>query len=229
MHAHIRPWFVLANPYNTKLIVSNFRIRIDAVTDADFRLAYNNSHVSTSSPDVVSIPYADLLNNMVFVVPEISLEPGEALYYCLSNADDIAYGYTFVGSNSSGDGQYYAPYPQAAIDAPTPRQFVFEAENDTGIRSIRVGDTGLISGDLLENGTRLKRINTMVDEAGEYTLRTYAGNSETLLDNEKILQEIGQFKVDGHRYGLKEQGGWNLDTLPNDIFTPGMTVIGNNY
>jgi Tfp pilus assembly protein PilX len=236
-NAHIRPWFVLANPYNTTLTVSNYRIRIDADTVANFRIAYDSSqgYVSTASSDIFSVPFADVLNNMIFVVPEVSLEPGEALYYCLSDSANSAYGYTFVGSSSTGEGQYYAPYPQTDIDATTPRQFVFEAENDTGIRSIRVGDTEEVTGDVIERVqdgvalNRLIRFNTLIDAIGQYSLRTYAGDSATLLDDEELLQELGQFKVDGHRYGLKEQGGWNLDTLPNDIFTAGMTDIGNDY
>jgi hypothetical protein len=31
VHAHLRPWFVLANPYNVKLTVSNYKIRFDAM------------------------------------------------------------------------------------------------------------------------------------------------------------------------------------------------------
>jgi hypothetical protein len=250
VHAHIRPWFVLGNPYTTKLTVSNFRIRFDAETDADFRIAYDHdsddttknwdSLTMTAPVDLVKNSYEDLLENMVFVVPEVTLEPGEALYYSLSNSDAPTYGYSFVNS-SIGDGLYYAVYTETDIKSSTPKQFVFEAVNDTKFNSIRVGDVGTVNGDKIEyddNGDlRIRRMYTLIDDTGEYYLRTYAGDSNSLEDNETMLQELGPFESEGMYDNsdsrstpsrISWQGFWDIDNLPNDIYEPGMTTYAES-
>lgn len=247
VHAHIRPWFVLSNPYNTKLTVSNFRIRFDADTNAHFRIAYDHDSDDNTknwdnngmSPpvDLVNNSYGDLLENMVFVVPEVTLDPGEALYYSLKSSDDARYGYTFVASPSALDpGDSYANYTASDINSSTPRQFVFEAVNDTKFNSIRVGDVGLVSGADIEytdtaGNQRIRRMYTLIDDTGLYSLRTYAGNSETLEDNEKQLQDIGVFESEGMYDNsdsrtvpsrISWQGFWNIGNLPNNIYEPAM-------
>jgi hypothetical protein len=229
---HIRPWFVLANPYNTKLTVSNYRIRIEADSpDARLGISYDHDNSwKTSSVAFFNFSYEDVLNNMIFVVPEVSLEPGEALYYCLKGSDDTDYGYTYVAASAAGYGGRYAPYSADDIAANTPRQFVFEAVNDGGQRSISVGNSEQITGDIIElGGTRIRRMYTQISDGGEYSLRTSVGSSETLLDDEKILQDIGIIRSDGNHSNIKDQGGWNIDDLPNDLFDPDKTEIGNNF
>ncbi len=266
VHAHIRPWFVLSNPYNVKLTVSNYRIRFDADTDAHFRIAYDHdsddntksgskatkwetneetgvpekvSYTPTAPEDLVTYSYEDLLENMIFVVPEVILEPGEALYYSLKSSDDASYGYTFVSSPTVLDpGDSYASYTDSEINASNPRQFVFEAVNDTKFNSIRVGDVASISGAEIEytdgsGNQRIRRMYTLIDDQGLYSLRTYAGNSETLEDNEILLQDIGLFESEGMYDNsdarttasrISWQGFWAIGNLPNNIYEPAMTT-----
>lgn len=256
VHAHIRPWFVLSNPYNVKLTVSNFRIRFDAETDANFRIAYDHdsddntknwdNNGMTPPVDLVNNSYEEVLENMVFVVPEVSLEPGEALYYSLKSSDDSSYGYTFVSSPTSLDpGDSYANYTGSEISASTPRQFVFAAVNDTKFNSIRVGDVGSVTGAEIEyvdnaGNSRIKRMYTLIDDQGLYSVRTYAGDSAALEDNEQLLQDIGVFESEGMYDNsdsrtvpsrISWQGFWDIGNLPNNIYEPAMTTYteSNSY
>jgi Tfp pilus assembly protein PilX/Arc/MetJ-type ribon-helix-helix transcriptional regulator len=228
VYAHIRPWFVLANPYTTKITVSNYRIRFDTDTAADFRIGYDaDSDTSTEPADLVNYSYKDVLENMVFVVPEVTLEPGEALYYSLQSSDDYDYDYSFINTDI-GEGVYYATYLDSEINSTSVKQqFVFEPGNyDAQANSIRVGDAGSITGTDIEylDGTtaRIKRMYTMIDDTVDFRLRTFAGDSSTLEDNETLLQDIGQFGSEGKSFDdssrIGKQGYWKIDGLPEYTF-----------
>tara|TARA_B100001971_G_C18260344_1_gene586178 strand:+ start:1575 stop:2624 length:1050 start_codon:yes stop_codon:yes gene_type:complete len=144
VYGHMRPWFVLANPYNTELSVSNYRIRFNQYTAARLQISYQQSGVGVT--DLIDESMDDYLKNLVFVVPEVPLEAGEALYFTLDTTDHASYGYSFT----AGSGGFYAPYQGYATN--TPQQFVFTAADDAGLTSIRMQNAGTVTGDLSEDG-----------------------------------------------------------------------------
>jgi hypothetical protein len=216
VHGHLRPWFVLSNPYTTELSVSNYRIRFNQFTGVKFKVSYNEPGVGVT--DLIDESFDDVLENMVFVVPQVTLEPGEALYFTLDPNDNGGYGYSF----NVGTGGFYAPY--AGYQSNTPQQFVFTPADDAGLTSIRLDGTATITGDLIEDGNatnpRIRQMYVSVDNVGAYWLRTYLGDSAALGDNEQILQDIGRFGVAGiardNQYGTYH-GYWSIDSLPENL------------
>jgi hypothetical protein len=219
VYSHIRPWFVLANPYNTKLTVSNYRIRFDQYTDANFKISYGTKGSPT---DLITTPLNDLLSNMVFVVPEVTLEPGEALYYSLSPSSNGSYNYTFTSDSSSPSSGDYASY--TGFDSGTKQQFVFTAEDDDGLTSIRMEPATNIEGILIEDGDttnpRIKPMYGSIDKWGASWIRTYMSDSTNLGGDEQLLQDIGRFGFAGiasdNEYSTYH-GYWEIDYLPENI------------
>ncbi|WP_308951637.1 hypothetical protein [Thalassobacterium maritimum] len=228
IYGHMRPWFVLANPYNTELSVSNYRIRFNQYTAARLQVSYQQSGVGVT--DLIDESMDDYLKNLVFVVPEVTLQPGEALYFTLDTTDHVSYGYSFT----AGSGGFYAPYEGYATN--TPQQFVFTAADDAGLTSIRMQNAGTVSGDLLEDGNatnpRLRQMYMSVDNVGAYWMRTYLGASAALGDDEQILQDIGRFGVAGvahdNQYSTYH-GFWAIDALPESLFEfDGFVYVSEN-
>ncbi|MGE9289751.1 MAG: hypothetical protein ACQKBT_02095, partial [Puniceicoccales bacterium] len=219
VYSHIRPWFVLANPYNTAITVSNYRIRFDQYTDANFKVSYGTKGAPT---DLITIPLNDLLSNMVFVVPEVVLEPGEALYYSLSPASDSAYSYDFTSDFSVPSSGDYASY--TGYGSGTEQQFVFRAFDDDGLTSIRMEPATEIEGVDIEDGDlytpRIKPMYGSVDRWGASWIRTYMSGSTNLGVDEQPLQDIGRFGFAGvasdNEYSTYH-GYWEIDSLPENL------------
>ncbi len=227
VYAHIRPAFVLSNPYNTKLEVSNYRIYFGASDasrasdDVHLKVSYGDASSTVPSTTLISYTYKDILRNMVFVVPEVSLEPGEALYFSLSPSSDSAYGYDFHGSSYDG---YYSTYDN--FDAP--QQFVFQAADDSGITSIRLGNgaSGITGAELEYDDGGSRRIKRMyldiTQKSGSNWMRTYLGESPSLQASDKILQDIGPFRYYDLTYYNNYyvyQGYWTIDNLPSSLMS----------
>jgi hypothetical protein len=215
VYAHLRPWFVLSNPYTTKIEVSNYRIRFDQWTDANFQISYGETGSTT---DLIDYSYSDLLQYMVFVVPEVSLEPGEALYFSLSPTANSSYDYDF----NIDSGGYYSPY--TSFESGSEQQFVFTASDDDGLTSIRLGSAASVTGDVIEDGDttdpRIQGMYFSIDNVGAYWIRTYSGASATLEDDEEVLQDIGRFGSAGIAYDAEwriAHGYWAIDYLPNTL------------
>jgi hypothetical protein len=215
VYAHMRPWFVLSNPYTTALKVSNYRIRFDQWTDAHFQISYG---APGSTVDLIDYSYKDLLQYMVFVIPEVTIEPGEALYFSLSPTTNSSYDYQF----NIDTGGYYSPYH--GFQSAQTQQFVFEASDDDGLTSIRLGDAEVVHGNVIEDGNltdpRIQQMYVSIDNVGAYWLRTYIGASQNLNDAEEILQDIGRFGSAGVAYDSEWRiyhGYWSIDLLPNTL------------
>lgn len=231
VYAHIRPAFVLSNPYNTKLEVSNYRIHFGASDasrasdDVHLKVSYGDAGNSAPSTTLITYTYKDILRNMVFVVPEVALEPGEALYFSLSPVGHSSYGYTFHSSAYDG---YYTTYTDAAMNSNTPQQFVFEAADDSGITSIRLGSgaSGISGADIEYDDGGTRRIQAMyldiTQKSGSNWMRTYLGDSASLDEDDKILQDIGPFRYYDLTYGNNYyvyQGYWTIDNLPSSLMS----------
>jgi hypothetical protein len=234
IYTHMRPCFVLSNPYNTTLEVSNYRIRCDASDATNLTLSISYADVSSAADltvlneynnlsatkvTLVELDYKSMMRNLVFVVPEVILEPGEALYYSLADSTESSYGYDF-NSNSGG---YYSTYE----NFDSPQQFVFQADDDAGMTSIRLGSATEVKGDAIEydddGEQRIKPMYIVLsNKDGSSWFRTYTGESATLGDNETILQDIGAFRyweiTSGDDYHV-HQGYWAINNLPNSLMT----------
>ena len=79
IYGHMRPWFVLANPYNTELSVSNYRIRFNQYSAARLQVSYQQSGVGVT--DLIDESMDDYLKNLVFVVPEVTLTRRSTVFY----------------------------------------------------------------------------------------------------------------------------------------------------
>ncbi|MDQ8206293.1 hypothetical protein QEH52_02155 [Coraliomargarita sp. SDUM461003] len=231
VYAHIRPAFVLSNPYNTKLEVSNYRIYFGASDaskasdDVHLKISYGDAASAVPSTTLLTYTYKDILRNMVFVVPEVTLEPGEALYFSLSPSGESTYGYSFHSSAYDG---YYTSLTDAAMTSNAPQQFVFEAADDSGITSIRLGSgvSGISGADIEYDEAGTRRIKAMylelTQKSGSNWMRTYLGDSASLDEDDKILQDIGPFRyydlAHGNNYYVY-QGYWPIDNLPSSLLS----------
>jgi hypothetical protein len=230
VYTHIRPAFVLANPYNTKLKVSNYRIRFnpsdstDVILNVYYGVAYQRSidgvpvvdddgdpSMAMKSFTITTHDYKDLLSNMIFVVPEVTLEPGQALYFSLSEDDDYDKKLNVINESA------YVIYDESPLKE---QQFVFAAQDDGGITSIRIGDPGVITGDVIEftdgSNRRIRRMGVgLLNKTGSIGFRTYIGETNTPSEDDKILQDIGPFRYYDMGYYFSyhtQQGYWLIDS-----------------
>jgi hypothetical protein len=214
LNHHLRPWFVLANPYNVTLEVEDYRIRLQS--------KYTRVEIETDDsilePLYPRILLKDIFKHMVFTVPSVSLKPGEAKIFTLSYDNDSAYGYTFNSSNYTTDYDCQLQFGgNQILGANTEQEFLFEEGWDAGFSSIRLvpnGNPQTLNGTLLEDGTRVKPLNWKLSNGGGTWVRT------TLPDDaqEKLVQTIGPA---GFNQGPSTQhlGHWLINDLPQDVYS----------
>jgi hypothetical protein len=215
---HLRPWFVLANPYNLTLEVEDYRIRLQSgYTRAEVSVD-DNSTTPPNAPLYPQVLLRDIFKHMVFTVPSVLLAPGEAKIFTLSYDSDSAYGYTFNSSNYTTDYDCQLQYGGGKVlGADSEQEFLFEEGWDDGFSSIRLvpnGNPQTLNGTLLEDGTRVKPLNWKLSNGGGTWVRT------TLPDDaqEKLVQTIGPA---GFNQGPSTQhlGHWLINDLPQDVYS----------
>jgi len=220
---HLRPWFVLANPYNLPLEVEDYRIRLQS--------GYARAEVSiddtTSTPLYPQFLLRDIFKHMVFTVPSVSLAPGEAKIFTLSYDSVSAYGYTFNSSNYTTDYDCQLQFGgNQLLGADTEQEFLFEAGWDAGFSSIRLapaGNPNTLSGTQLEEQIsqygfmkdRVKALKWKMSNGGSIWVRT------TLPDGaggEELAQTIGPAGFDDGP-STQNLGHWRADDLPQNVYS----------
>ena len=135
LHHHIRPWFVLANPYNLRLQAKELKIRMQSTP---FSIVLEDMS-NAASPTVLSrYEIGREFQKMVFVVPKVDLEPGQAKIFSL-DYDRLSHAI---------DSDFYVRYQSGAAE----QLFFFEDEFfDEGIATIRIEPAAsVLTGDQLE-------------------------------------------------------------------------------
>lgn len=229
--AHIRPWFVLINPYNIRLTGDNFRLRVIPSTANRFLVSYGDINSPTV---IIDEPLARILSNLVLTVPNVTIDPGEARIYTLSYDQQPDYDYDFT-IDARG---FYSNYDGWINN--TPEQFVCVSADpawDDGLASIRMSrPQWTVNGnDLEDTGTgAIKRMYWETSgEGGAYWIRTDIGASNLLEDSEDMLQMIGQFGAPAMARNADfaaVHGFWEIDNLPVSVttFTTNEVVTNNN-
>jgi hypothetical protein len=219
----------LANPYNLTLDVEDYRIRLQS--------GYARVEVSiddgTNTPLYPQFLLKDILKHMVFTVPSVRLAPGEAKIFTLSYDSDSAYGYAFNSSNYTTNYDCQLNYGgNKILSADTEQEFLFEEGWDAGVSSIRLNNTSgrnpqTLSGTQLEEVVlqwegnypkdRVKSLNWELSHAGGIWVRTTLPDEE-VNGAEKLAQTTGP---SGFAKGTSMQhlGNWEVDDLPQDVFT----------
>ena len=227
---HLRPWFVLANPYNLTLEVEDYRIRLQS--------GYTRVDVSTDDGTNLDLYpqflLKDILKHMVFTVPSVSLAPGEAKIFTLSYDSDTTYGYTFNSSNYTTDYDCQLTYGgNKILSADTEQEFLFEAGWDGGFSSIRLASNGnpqTLGGDQLEEQIpqdwgnnplkdRVRSLKWELSHGGGIWVRTTLPGGEVDGEaQEKIAQTTGPA---GFSMGasVMHLGHWRADDLPQDVYS----------
>ena len=239
---HIRPWFVLANPYNTALKITNYRIRFQATwSKAQVFIEYGG----TRSKLIPEFLPRDLYPQMVFTVPAVELGPGEAKIFTLSYKNWGDYDYTF--STSDFTTNFNCDLKNASIlgfssppDPAKAQQFVFEESYDGGLASIRLvpgTPAATISGAELEfdsSGTRrIKPLGwhycnwngTNTNYSGTTWIRTYLGSEADDLDADRLVQNIGPVLGDPNSLSEQLLGFWEFDKIPSDFTNKEQYVV----
>ncbi|MDB2310743.1 hypothetical protein N9V19_01975, partial [Opitutales bacterium] len=225
LNHYLRPWFVLANPYNHTLDVEDYRIRLQS--------GYSRVEVSTDDGTNLDLYpqflLKDILKHMVFTVPSVSLAPGEAKIFTLSYTSNSAYGYTFNSSNHTTDYDCQLKYNgNRILSADTEQEFLFEAGWDAGFSSIRLAPDGnpqTLSGTQLEEvipqyagnwpKDRVKPLNWELSHGGGIWVSTTLPDEEGI---EKLAQTTGPSGFSGGT-SIQHLGNWEVDDLPQDVFT----------
>lgn len=215
IHSHIRPWFVLSNPHNLTITANNFRIEFIPSTGARLKVSYQGSSSLVSSLDT---PFTRILEDMVFVVPQLTIAPGESLYFSLADTAEPAYDYDFE-FNSGG---FYSPY--SGYLSNTRQQFVFQPNDDGGLTSIRLEGSATVAGDLLEDGAtpnpRIRELFWELSGGGAYAFRTSISNENELGSAQEQLQIIGPFGNGGinrNASNMSYFGFWDINALPTSL------------
>lgn len=212
MYHHIRPWFVLSNPYNVTLTAENYRIRMQSTW-----LKIEDGIDATDDPIL-----KDLLEHMIFTVPSVELAPGEAKIYTLDYDNRSAYGYEFQIANDN----YYTEY--SGYKNEQSQQFVFVESFDAGLATIRLSATNGISGADMERADAsipgwlgppqaIQPFIWKLSSGGSIWVRTYLGDSDSLSDTDVIVQSFGPMGFGAVEY-TGFLGYWPVSDLPNTVY-----------
>jgi hypothetical protein len=247
IHHRIRPFFVLANPYNVPISARDYRIRFDLDGPMNIELRVdegpNQGQLVGYDPNMETV-----FDNMVFVVENIELEPGQAKAYFLDYNPNPSYDYNFQQGEAVGsidtEGDYYSYFTY--FNTPV-QQYLFVGTDieegilfDSGLATIRIntGNLGELTGDIIEvtdssmpltwNGETQQRIAALAWEfsnTANLTVRTSITDGAG--GNERVVQHIGP-SLCGRAELQTHLGYWpvNLDWLPrtssefNGIYHP---------
>jgi hypothetical protein len=233
---HLRPWFVLANPYNKSLQVSNYRIRLQST--------YTKAQVETDDGELVypELAIKDLYKYMVFTVPSVLLEPGQAKIFSLSYNNYSDYDYTFDLSTYTANYECDHLYGGNQVLAPTKEQeFIFEEGWDDGIASIRFypidKDSLTVVGTVMEEEpddlgySRIKPLTFSLSNGGSTWMRTTidSNKGEESEAIERVVQLLGPsgFGVN-NSISTQHLGYWNIAELPEDVYSRPWDATINN-
>ncbi|MDA9589580.1 hypothetical protein N9R65_02175 [Opitutales bacterium] len=238
MRHHIRPWFVLANPYNVPLKASNYRVRLQ--TQWTKVQVFTDEKVVSQRQQVgpAFIP-KDIYEHMVFTVPVVELPPGEARIYSLSYDDWSEYEYSFDQSNNTTELACDLKWGNATLgfnNSEEPQQFVFEEGYDNGYASIVLAPktfTPPVSGQVLEfekyGIDRIKPLgwhfvtgangSTTMGWSGNVHVRTYLGDGNEVLETDKLVQYFGKLNGSNNNLSSHLLGFWKINELP-DVINP---------
>ena len=231
IYHHLRPWFVLANPYNRPLQVNNYRIRLQSL--------YTNAQVETDDGVLVypELAIKDLFKYMVFTVPSVTLNAGEAKIFSLSYNNYTDYDYTFNLSTYTTSYECDHLYGGNSILAATEEQeFIFEEGWDDGIASIRLDpvdrNSNTVVGSLLEvfdsdtNQYRIKPLTFSLSNGGSIWMRTTIESKKVNQSGkpqevtERVAQFLGPSGFGGNSVtSTQHLGYWAIDDLPKDVYS----------
>lgn len=219
IHHHIRPFFVLANPYNRPLSANNYRIRFELHRDVEILLRVDEG-TNQGAQAGYNANLRHVLNNMVFTVSQVNLEPGQAKIYFLYDKDHPDYDYEFK-YGEAGQESFYSLFHHSNSGE---RQYLFEGTDeetgalfDGGISTIRINPAHRMTGDVLEvtdtdpeyadilkwdNGPgtlrRIAKLSWRLSRGAAFYVRTYVNGPNKLSDDEESDNEESEGELLQH-------------------------------